>query len=137
YRRTVDHVVLWSNQYNLELDTANTVAMTVDFRRNPPALPALTILDRTVVALEFHRLLGTTITKDLKWDCNLSSIIKKVQQRMYFLHHIVGMCVCVRMSVFVYCNQREIPSRGYKPRTSAARAQSGMREWRKAQASSL
>ena len=62
--------------------------MRVDLRRSPPALPALTILDRTVMAVESHRFLGTTITKDLKWDCNISSIIKKAQQRMYFLRQL-------------------------------------------------
>ncbi|KAI4901333.1 hypothetical protein NFI96_020768 [Prochilodus magdalenae] len=29
-----------------------------------------------------------TITKDLKWDCNISLIIKKAQQRMYFLRQL-------------------------------------------------
>ncbi|KAI4895321.1 hypothetical protein NFI96_009024 [Prochilodus magdalenae] len=40
------------------------------------------------MAVESHRLLGTTITNNLKWDCNISSIIKKAQQRMYFLHQL-------------------------------------------------
>ncbi|KAI4875604.1 hypothetical protein NFI96_020122 [Prochilodus magdalenae] len=38
--------------------------------------------------VESHRFLGTTVTKDLKWDCNISSIIKKDQQRMCFLHQL-------------------------------------------------
>ncbi|KAI4905713.1 hypothetical protein NFI96_000885 [Prochilodus magdalenae] len=47
-----------------------------------------TILDRTVMAVESHKFLGTTTTKDLKWDCNISTTIKKAQQRMYFLHQL-------------------------------------------------
>ncbi len=31
------------------------------------------------------RFLGTTISKDLKWDNHIESIVKKVQQRLYFL----------------------------------------------------
>ncbi|KAI4892970.1 hypothetical protein NFI96_021860, partial [Prochilodus magdalenae] len=50
YRRTVDQVVLWSNQNNVELNTPKTVAPC--FRRSPPALLVTTILDRTVMALE-------------------------------------------------------------------------------------
>ncbi|KAI4900213.1 hypothetical protein NFI96_011922, partial [Prochilodus magdalenae] len=88
YRWTVDQVVPWNNQNNQELNTAKTVEMTVDFRRSPPAHPALAIRDRTVMAVESHKFLGTTLTKDLKWDCNTSSIIKKVQQRMYFLRQL-------------------------------------------------
>ncbi|KAK2864559.1 hypothetical protein Q7C36_003713 [Tachysurus vachellii] len=32
--------------------------------------------------------LGTTISQDLKWECNINSIIKKAQQRMYFLRQL-------------------------------------------------
>ncbi|KAI4895091.1 hypothetical protein NFI96_026220 [Prochilodus magdalenae] len=81
-------VVLWSNQNNLELNTAKTLEMTVDFKRSPPALSALTMLDRTIMAVKSHKFLGPTITKELKWDSNISSIIKKTQQRMYFLRQL-------------------------------------------------
>ncbi len=40
----------------------------MDFRRNPPALPPLTIMNSTVTAVESFRFLGTTISQDLKWD---------------------------------------------------------------------
>ncbi len=36
--------------------------MIVDFRRNPPALTPLTIMNSTVTAVESFRLLGTTIS---------------------------------------------------------------------------
>ncbi|KAI4886591.1 hypothetical protein NFI96_000789 [Prochilodus magdalenae] len=87
----VNQVVLWSTKNNLELNTAKTVKITVGFRRSSLALPALTILDRTVMAMESvmaMEFLGTTFTMNLKWDCNISSIIKKAQQRMYFLRQL-------------------------------------------------
>ncbi len=62
-----------------------TVEMIVDFRRNPPALPPLTIMNSTVTAVESFRFLGTTISQDLKWDNHIDSIVKKAQQRLYFL----------------------------------------------------
>ena len=62
--------------------------MIVDFRRNPPALPSLTIMDRTVTAVESFRFLGTTISQDLKWDTHIDSIVKKAQQRLYFLRQL-------------------------------------------------
>ncbi len=40
----------------------------MDFRRNPPAPPPLTIMNSTVTAVESFRFLGTTISQDLKWD---------------------------------------------------------------------
>ncbi len=49
----------------------------MDFRRNPPALPPLTIMDSTVITVESFRLLGTTISQDLKWDIHIDSIVKR------------------------------------------------------------
>ncbi len=62
--------------------------MIVDFRRNPPTLPPLTIMNSTVTAVESFRFLGTTISQDLKWDNHIESIVKKAQQRLYFLRQL-------------------------------------------------
>ncbi len=42
-------------------------------------------LNSTVTAVESFRFLGTTISQDLKWDNHIESIVKKAQQRLYFL----------------------------------------------------
>ncbi|KAI3370530.1 hypothetical protein L3Q82_025297 [Scortum barcoo] len=77
-----------SGQNNLELNTLKTVEMTVDFRRSPPTLPPLSILNNTVSAVETFRFLGSTISQDLRWESNIDVIRKKAQQRMYFLHQL-------------------------------------------------
>ncbi len=68
YRQEDKELAVWCSLNNLELNTLKTVKMIVDFRRNPPALPPLTIMNSTVTAVESFRFLGTTISKDLKWD---------------------------------------------------------------------
>ncbi len=73
---------------NLELNMLKTVEMIVDFRRNHPALPPLTIMNSTVTAVELFSLLGTTISQDLKWDNHIDSIVEKAQQRLYFLRQL-------------------------------------------------
>ncbi len=60
----------------------------MDFRRIPPALPPLTIMNSTVTAVESFRFLGTTISQDLKWDNHIDSIVRKAQQRLYFLRQL-------------------------------------------------
>ncbi len=60
----------------------------MDFRRTPPALPPLTIMNITVTAVESFRFLRTTISQDLKWDNHIDSIVKKAQQRLYFPCHL-------------------------------------------------
>ncbi len=76
YRQEVEQLAVWCSLNNLELNTLKTVEMIVDFRRNPPALPPLTIMNSTVTAVESFRFLGTTISQDLKWDN--SAIIESV-----------------------------------------------------------
>ena len=62
--------------------------MTVDFRKSPPALPPFTMLNSTVLTVESFRFLGSTISWNLKWEPNINTIIKKAQQRMYFLRQL-------------------------------------------------
>uniref|UniRef100_A0A669CDW9 Reverse transcriptase domain-containing protein n=1 Tax=Oreochromis niloticus TaxID=8128 RepID=A0A669CDW9_ORENI len=88
YRQEVERLVLWCSQHNLELNTLKTVEMTVDFRRHPSTLPPLTISDSPVSTVKIFKLLGTTISQDLKWETNINSILKKTQQRMYFLRQL-------------------------------------------------
>ena len=86
YKRDVEQLTLWCGQKNLGLNTLKTAAMTVDFRSSPPTLPPFTIFNNSMSALETCKFLGSSISRDLKWAPNIDSIIKKAQQRMYFLH---------------------------------------------------
>ncbi len=52
YRQEVKELNVWSSLNNLELNTLKTVVMIVDFRRNPPCSPPLTIMNSTVTAVE-------------------------------------------------------------------------------------
>ncbi len=88
YRQEVKELAVWCSLNKLELNKLKTVEMIVDLRRNPPALPPLTIMNSTVTAVESFRFLGTTISQDLKWDNHIDSIVKKAQQRLYFLHQM-------------------------------------------------
>ncbi|XP_057183432.1 secretory carrier-associated membrane protein 2 isoform X1 [Triplophysa rosa] len=89
YRKEVAQLAAWCSQNNLELNAFKTVEMIVDFRRNPPSLPPLTILDSTVDTVESFRFLGScTISQDLKWESHIDSIVKKAQQRLYFLRQL-------------------------------------------------
>ncbi|XP_061644394.1 uncharacterized protein LOC133485071 [Phyllopteryx taeniolatus] len=59
--------------------------MIVDFRRHPsPQLP-LTLSSCLVSTVETFKFLGITVSQDLKWATNINSVLKKAQQRMYFL----------------------------------------------------
>ncbi|KAL0153141.1 hypothetical protein M9458_051562, partial [Cirrhinus mrigala] len=82
YRQEVEQLSLWCSHNNLELNTLKTVEMTVDFRRNTPALRPLTIMNSTVAAVDSFKFLEINFSQDLKWDIHTDSIVKKAQQRL-------------------------------------------------------
>ncbi|KAK3549938.1 hypothetical protein QTP86_016875, partial [Hemibagrus guttatus] len=88
YRQGVEQLAVWCSLNNLELNTLKTIGMVVDFRRNPAALPPLTIMDSTVATVESFRFMGSTISQDLKWETHIDSIVKKANQRLLFLRHL-------------------------------------------------
>ncbi len=88
YRQEIKELAIWCSLNNLELNMLKTVEMIVDFRRIPPALPPITIMNSTVTTVESFRFLGTTISPDLKWDNHIDFIAKKAQQRLYLLRQL-------------------------------------------------
>ena len=75
----------WCNQNSLELNALKTVEMVVDYRKNSAPPAPITLCDSTIDTVETFRFLGTVISQELKWELNISSLIKKAKQRMYFL----------------------------------------------------
>ncbi len=57
-------------------------------QEEPPCSPPLTIMNGTVTAVESFSFQGNKISQDLKWDIQIDSIVKKAQQRLYFLHQL-------------------------------------------------
>uniref|UniRef100_A0A8C6PEI1 Reverse transcriptase domain-containing protein n=1 Tax=Nothobranchius furzeri TaxID=105023 RepID=A0A8C6PEI1_NOTFU len=102
YRREVERLVYWCSSNNLELNAQKTVEMIVDFRKvTAPSLP-LVLTDTPVTTVDSFRFLGTTITHDLRWEPSISSLIKKAQQRMYFLRQLKKAKLPAQMMVQFY-----------------------------------
>ncbi|KAG5276634.1 hypothetical protein AALO_G00107890 [Alosa alosa] len=85
YRREIDILLTWCSDNNLELNAAKTVEIVVDFKRNPASLAPIILHDIPVNTVESLRFRGTIISHDLNWEHNISSLIKKAHQRMFFL----------------------------------------------------
>ncbi|XP_078801091.1 uncharacterized protein LOC144991141 [Oryzias latipes] len=85
-RREVDRLVSWSSINNLELNTQKTVEMMMDFRKVTAPSPPLILSNSPITIVDSVLFLG--ITQDLKWEPSISSLLKKVQQRIYFLRQL-------------------------------------------------
>ncbi|XP_061654562.1 uncharacterized protein LOC133489465 isoform X2 [Phyllopteryx taeniolatus] len=84
-KEEAERLELRCGRRDLELNTLKTVEMIVDFRRYPsPQLP-LTLSSCLVSTVETFEFLGITVSQDLKWAVNINPVLKKAQQRMYFL----------------------------------------------------
>uniref|UniRef100_A0A3P8NNR5 Reverse transcriptase domain-containing protein n=1 Tax=Astatotilapia calliptera TaxID=8154 RepID=A0A3P8NNR5_ASTCA len=88
YRREVERLVSWCSHNNLVLNAQKTVEIIVDFRKHTAPLPPIILSDTPITSVDSFRFLGTTITQDLKWEPTITSVIKKAQQRMYFLRQL-------------------------------------------------
>ena len=65
-----------------------TKEMIIDFRINKSTIEPLIIKGQEVETVETFKFLGSTISNNLKWECNTSSIISKCHQRLYYLRKL-------------------------------------------------
>ena len=85
YRQEVVDLTKWCSINNLELNVSKTKEVIVDFRLNREAPTPIIINGAEVEIVDNFKYLGVHISKDLKWHLNCTSIVKKAQQRLYFL----------------------------------------------------
>ena len=70
YSSEVDQLVDWCGDNNLELNVSKTKEMVIDFRRKKTPTTPLLIKGQTVEMVDSFQFLGTTISKNLKWEDN-------------------------------------------------------------------
>ena len=85
YRDKVEQLSKQYKENNLMLNQLKTQEVIVDFRRKKTAIQPLLIDGGCVERVAAFRFLGVHIQEDLSWRTNTTAIIKKAQQRLYFL----------------------------------------------------
>jgi len=89
YREEVAQLVSWCRENNLSLDAEKTKEMIIDPRRRRRDQHAPLHIDRTQVErVKTFKLLGTHISEDFTWTHNTQQIVKKAQQRLFFLRKL-------------------------------------------------
>ncbi|KAI4883522.1 hypothetical protein NFI96_005237, partial [Prochilodus magdalenae] len=103
YRDEVQHLAAWCDDNNLVLNTQKTKEVIVDFRksRNQAHTP-IHISGAEVECVYNFKFLGVHISEDLTWSLNSSTMVKKVQQRLYFLRSLKKAHLCPRILVDFY-----------------------------------
>ncbi|KAI4885591.1 hypothetical protein NFI96_030073, partial [Prochilodus magdalenae] len=89
YRREVAELVDWCDYNSLSLNTDKTKEMIVDPRRRRQELHTPLFIGGTEVErVKTFKFLGVHISEDLTWSQNTHYIIRKSQQRLYFLRRL-------------------------------------------------
>ncbi|KAK0132238.1 RNA-directed DNA polymerase from mobile element jockey [Merluccius polli] len=86
YREEVQALEGWCSDNHLNLNTKKTKELIIDFRKSRTTLHSgLSINGEEVERATSFRFLGLYISEDLSWTVNTTHIIKKAQQRLFFL----------------------------------------------------
>jgi hypothetical protein len=88
YRSEVEQLVQWREDNNLILNTTTTKELIVDYRKKAGQHLPISINGQVVDWVSSFRFLGTTIHQSLSWAPNISLIISKAHQRLYFLRQL-------------------------------------------------
>uniref|UniRef100_A0A3P9CV01 Reverse transcriptase domain-containing protein n=1 Tax=Maylandia zebra TaxID=106582 RepID=A0A3P9CV01_9CICH len=89
YRTEVQQLESWCHDNNLVLNTKKTKKIIVDFRKrgHNNHLP-LFIGSEAVERVSSFKFLGVTVTEDLSWGNHITSVVRKAQQRLYYLRRL-------------------------------------------------
>ena len=81
----IDNLTNWSMQNNMKLNPSKCFQMNVDFSRNSPVMPIVSIDDHDLCITAHIKVLGVIIQNDLKWDKNVDSSVKRANTKVHML----------------------------------------------------
>ena len=73
---------------NLQLNASKTREIIVDVRKRNTPLAPIIISSDSIERVDCLKLLGTIIYSDLGWENNRDDVVKKGQERPFFLHQL-------------------------------------------------
>lgn len=98
----LDTITTWSKTNKLYLNAAKTKEIRIDFRRTPSLLNPLVIDGSNVEIVPSAKLLGITISKDLKWDAHINKIHGKAASRLHYLRQLKRAGLTQKQLLHVY-----------------------------------
>ena len=80
---TLDSLMAWTVKNEMNLNPTKTKELQINFFKQPVSLGRLEV--QQVTSVLTAKLLGVTLSADLKWNYHVESIVKKASKRIYFL----------------------------------------------------
>ena len=114
-QEAADEVGQWTASNKMALNYDKTKELRICFQKSTPDIALLTIDGRPIQQVNNTRLLGVTLSEDLKWQSHIDEITTKASQRLYFfillkkagidLHHLINIYTSIVRSVLEYACQ--------------------------------
>ena len=112
-QRVVTAVDTWSQTQLMQLNADKCKELIIDFKENPHNFSPLVVDSKALPVIDCAKILGVTISSDLKWNNQVVDCIKKANKRIHFIvllkrarvpcNDIVNFyCTTIR-SVLEYC----------------------------------
>ena len=84
----LNEFVSWCDKAYLELNVLKTKDLPIDFRKSEHTTNKTIIHDQEVEIVSSYKYLGTVFDCNLNWNANTEAVVKKGQQRIYFLRKL-------------------------------------------------
>ena len=78
-------VSVWSKENNMKLNPTKTKEMHISFSKQSDILPPVVIDDINIETVSSAKLLGVTVSSDLKWNLHIHNVYSKAAQRLYYI----------------------------------------------------
>ena len=89
---------VWPSQLN----ERKCKEMRISFAKREAEFALIVINEKAVEVVPCVNLLGLIISKDLKWNCHVSEISRKVSARLYLLKQLKRACVATEELITFY-----------------------------------
>ena len=88
YRQEVNRLVSWRDNNNLQFNASKTREMIVDFRKRKTPLAPIIINGDSIERVDCFKCLGMIISSYLGWENITDAVVKKAQQRLFYLRQL-------------------------------------------------
>ena len=88
YFDSVRHFVNWCEENYLQVNVSKTKEIIFDFRRRKTQTTPLRINNELVQITDTYKYLGINIDQNLDWHAHTDALIKKMNQRLYFMRKL-------------------------------------------------
>lgn len=102
YRDFVGALRHWCSKHCLQLNTAKTKEMMVDFRGKPSPHQPVSIQGKDIEVVHTYKYLGVLVDDKLHWSSNTDVVYKKGQSCLFFLQTLRSFDVCMEMLIVFY-----------------------------------